>query len=149
MPAPRRIEVVLAVIERRGRVLICKRRTDDFLGGYWEFPGGKREPGETWLACVRRELREELGIAVVGIRWFSDLRYRYGAREIRFKVFRCRIRQGRPRPLDAQAVRWIPIRRLSRYRFPPANRPLTIRLTADAGVPKKVASRPSSWYNKK
>ena len=54
---PPRVQVALAVIERRGRYLICRRRADDHFGGYWEFPGGKKDAEESWEACVRRELR--------------------------------------------------------------------------------------------
>ena len=115
----------LAVIERRGRILICRRRPGGFLGGFWEFPGGKRKPRESWEACLRRELREELGIAVTAIRPLCRLRHRYPGRPMfTFQVFRCRITQGRPRPLASVALRWVPARALTRYRFPPANRPL-------------------------
>ena len=119
----------LAVIERRGRVLICRRRRGGFLGGYWEFPGGKRDPGESWEACLRRELREELGVSVAGVRPLCRLRHRYPGRPVFvFQVFRCRIARGRPRPLSASALRWVAPERLARYRFPPANRGLLARL---------------------
>ena len=129
MPSPRHVHAALALIERRGRYLICQRRPGDFLGGCWEFPGGKREPGESWLACLRRELREELGVVVSAVKPFGSLRYRYSNRSILFKVYRCAIVRGRPRPLEASALRWVPARRLSRYRFPPANQPLIARLS--------------------
>src|SRR3972149_3144610 len=57
-------EVPAAVIRRRGKVLIARRPEGKLLGGLWEFPGGKRERGESLEACLRRELREELGVAV-------------------------------------------------------------------------------------
>ncbi|MBC7224031.1 MAG: NUDIX domain-containing protein, partial [Anaerolineae bacterium] len=57
-------EVVAAVLVRDGRVLLAQRRPEDMLGGMWEFPGGKREPGETLRECLRRELQEELGLRV-------------------------------------------------------------------------------------
>ena len=122
------MQSALAVIERRGRLLICRRRPGGFLGGYWEFPGGKRRPGERWAACLRRELREELGVAVGQLRPFMTIRHRYASRPIVFKVYRCAIARGRPRPLSAAALRWVAPGRLSRYRFPPANRPLLMRL---------------------
>ena len=128
--APRHIQAALAVIERRGQLLICRRRKDDFLGGFWEFPGGKREPGESWEACLRRELREELGVAVKSLRPFTTVRYRYAPHSIFFKVYRCAIAGGWPKPLDAAAMRWVPRERLSRYRFPPANRLLLEKLSA-------------------
>ena len=127
-PHPTRVHASLALIQRAGCYLICRRNTHDFLGGFWEFPGGKRQPGESWPACLRRELREELGITVRSVRPFVTLRYRYRSRSVVCQVFRCAIAQGTPRPLAAQALRWVPARRLCRYRFPPANRSLLQRL---------------------
>ena len=128
-PPLKQLHAAIAVIERRGRYLICQRREDDSLGGYWEFPGGKREPGESWEACLRRELREELGVAVRSVQPFGATRYRYPDGMVCFRVFRCAIAGGTPRPLDAQALRWVTPRQLSRYWFPPANQPLLKRLT--------------------
>jgi mutator protein MutT len=102
------------------------------LGGYWEFPGGKRQSGEEWIACLRRELREELGISVRGVRMFADLRHEYRNRPIRFRVFKCRIARGLPKPLEADALAWVTSGELVRYRFPPANRLLIKRLTSRA-----------------
>ena len=121
----------LALIERGGRYLICRRRPGGFLGGFWEFPGGKREPGESWTACLRREVREELGVSITAVTPLCRLRHRYPGRPtFLFHVFRCRIARGRPRPLASQAIRWVAPRALSRYRFPPANRALLARLAA-------------------
>ena len=123
-----RVHAALALIERRGRYLICRRRPTDFLGGYWEFPGGKRHPGESWTACLRRELREELGVSAKRLRPAGTMRYRYASRRVTFRLFRCTLAPGRVRPLAAQTLRWVPARRLTRYRFPPANRLLIQQL---------------------
>ncbi|MBI2104427.1 MAG: (deoxy)nucleoside triphosphate pyrophosphohydrolase [Candidatus Omnitrophica bacterium] len=125
---PRPAHSAIALIERRGRLLICRRRPGGFLGGYWEFPGGKRRPGERWAACLRRELREELGVTVKAVRPLMTLRHLQGPSPVICKVYRCAIARGRPRPLAATTLRWVPVRRLARYRFPPANRPLLARL---------------------
>lgn len=125
---PGTIQAVLAVIERRGRYLICRRKRGGFLGGYWEFPGGKREPGEPWKACLRREVREELGVALGQLKWWGRLRHRYQRKTFEFNVFRCSIVRGTPRPLAARALRWVSAAQFGRYRFPPANRPLIARL---------------------
>ena len=130
-PRIRTIDAAIAVIERRGRYLICQRRHDDSLGGYWEFPGGKRETGESWEACLRRELREELGVAVRGITSYGRMRYRYPDGVVCFRIFRCVIARGRPKPLDARALRWIALGELPQYRFPPANGPLVRRLSRE------------------
>ena len=60
----KRIDVVIAVVVRDGKVLVCQRRDDDTFGGYWEFPGGKLEPHESHEQCLARELREELAIRI-------------------------------------------------------------------------------------
>jgi len=135
---PRVVHAAIAVIERRGRYLICRRRLQDSFGGYWEFPGGKRHPGESWQRCLRRELREELGIRVGTLRPFCRLYHRYRGREAFFLVFRCAVDGGRPRPLAAQALRWVSAGELHRYRFPPANRPLIARLSGDCSARPSV-----------
>ncbi len=128
-PRLRVIHAAIALIERRGRYLIARRHRDDSHPGCWEFPGGKRERGESLLACLRRELREELGVTIKDVRPFHTLRYRYVDGEVRFRVFRCTIARGTPRPLDAEALRWVRPAHLWRYRFPPANAPLVQRLS--------------------
>ena len=129
---PKHLHAAIALIEERGRLLICRRRNDDSFGGCWEFPGGKREPQESWEACVRRELREELGVLVRALTRHSHIRYRYSAGSIFFRVYRCAIARGTPRPLASTALRWVEPSRLSRYRFPPANRRLIARLSKSA-----------------
>lgn len=126
---PRTVRAAVAVIERGGRYLISRRRSTDHLGGYWEFPGGKRRAGESWEQCIRREVREELGITIRPVRRLAPLRFRYPDRAVRLEVFRCQLVDGRPRPLGCAAVRWAGARRLRRLRFPPADRPLIRRLS--------------------
>ena len=128
-PGSRCIQAAIAVIERRDRVLICQRHLHDAFGGFWEFPGGKRKTGESWEACLRRELREELGIVVRAIQAYGSMRYRSAERSVAFRVFRCAIARGRPKPLDARQLRWVSRSQLRRYRFSPANRRLIDRLS--------------------
>ena len=132
MPKPKRrrhLHAAVAVIERRGRILICQRHHHDSFGGCWEFPGGKREPRESWVACLRRELREELGVTIRAIAAYDRMRHEFGDGTVSFRVFRCAIARGTPRPLDARALRWVLPQQLRRYRFPPANRTLVARLS--------------------
>src|SRR5512134_3411193 len=63
-PSSPSVEVSAGLIFRAGKLLITQRHADSHLGGLWEFPGGKREPGETFEECLTRELQEELGIQV-------------------------------------------------------------------------------------
>lgn len=122
------VSAAIAVIERRGRYLISRRHAYAHLGGLWEFPGGKRRSGESWQACVRREVREEIGVDVSVARRLAPLRFAYSDRRVRLEVFRCRIVRGRPRAQDGQAIRWVRSSELARLQFPEANHPLVRRL---------------------
>jgi len=109
--APRRAlphyDVAAAVLARDdGRLLVARRKLDDFLGGLWEFPGGKREKGESLEGCLARELAEELDIQVeVGERLLT-LEHSYTHFGITLYAFRCRLLAGEPRCLDCAEVRW-------------------------------------------
>ena len=116
MPPVKRIQVAFALAERRGKYLICQRAPGTHLGGYWEFPGGKREAGESWEACLRRELWEELGVRLRNVRLFTSLRYRYPTRLITFKVFRCII-VGSPKALQINRFQWVSTQRLPALLF--------------------------------
>jgi 8-oxo-dGTP diphosphatase len=129
---PERVRAALAVIERRGRILICRRPAGAILGGYWEFPGGKLIPPESWSGCLRRELWEELGVRVSALRQLQHVHHRDARGADRFfVVYRC-IMLGAPRPRAATSLRWIPRRHLGRYRFPPASQPILARLRTAA-----------------
>jgi 8-oxo-dGTP diphosphatase len=117
--------VVAAVIERGGRILVSQRGPDGGQPGRWEFPGGKREAGESDGAALSRELREELGVEVdIGARLWTT---RAGPLELRF--FRCDWRSWqRPRPLDSVQFRWVRRSDLSGLSFPPADAQLLAAL---------------------
>lgn len=121
MSAVPEIEVAAAIIERGGKFLIAQRPADDFLGGVWEFPGGKRETGEDLEACLVRELDEELAIRIeVGDLW-KVVSHAYPDRKVRLHFYRCRLPSGEPRPLGCQAFRWVEPRELRQFSFPPAD----------------------------
>jgi 8-oxo-dGTP diphosphatase len=124
-PKPKKnIRVVAALIRRDGQVLLTQRKPGRHLGLSWEFPGGKVEAGETDDEALRRELREELGVTVtVGSRCF-ETRHSYGAREMHLLVYRCRLVEGDPKPLDVNAVEWVEESRIKEREFLPADLPL-------------------------
>jgi mutator protein MutT len=125
MPPPlRRVQAALALVECSGKILICRRPRHVRFGGYWEFPGGKRQPRESWAACVRREVREEVGITLRALRCVCTLTYRCPGERYRLEVFQAAWRAGVAQPLQAQEVKWVAPLALGRYRFPPANAPL-------------------------
>jgi A/G-specific adenine glycosylase len=121
--------VVAILADSSGRVLITKRPETAMLGGLWEFPGGKVEPGETDEAALAREIREELGVGIGGMRPYHTLRHAYSHFKITLAAYIGTIMNGEPRPLSAADVRWVPKTDLPRYPFPKANRELTRKLT--------------------
>ena len=100
-------EVVCGVSgDDAGRVLACRRPDGGHLAGFWEFPGGKVEAGETAAAALVRELREELGIEVAVGEALTVVTWDYGRGPFRLLPFRCRIRHGEPMPLEHSEIRW-------------------------------------------
>jgi mutator protein MutT len=119
-PMPR-IDVAIAIIARESRILVCQRRADDVFGGYWEFPGGKRETDETLEQCLARELSEELNIQARPIARLSSIEHDYPHGQIRLNPFICVHERGEIEHLQCQASRWIDPASLGDYQFPPAN----------------------------
>jgi 8-oxo-dGTP diphosphatase len=118
------VQVAAALILHEGRYLLTRRKADVHLGGLWEFPGGKREPGESLEECLCRELREELGIEISEPVPFQIIRHAYPEKTVELHFFRCSIKDGQPRPLGCEALQWVPPEELTRVPLPPADRPL-------------------------
>jgi A/G-specific adenine glycosylase len=121
--APRRerphYDVTAAVIHHDdGRLLIAQRKTEAMLGGLWEFPGGKCQPGETLPDCLRREIREELGLEIEVGRHLTTIEHGYTHFRISLHVFECRHLDGEPRALDCAAWRWVGLADLADFAFP-------------------------------
>ena len=90
-----------------GRILLAQRPEDAMLGGLWEFPGGKVEPGESLPTCLQRELMEELGILVHVGPPVGTVRHAYSHFRITLHAFHCRITRGEPQALGVAAFRWV------------------------------------------
>jgi mutator protein MutT len=112
--------VVAAVIERDGRILVTRRLRDTHLAGLWEFPGGKCDPGESYSACLQRELREELGVDSRVGEEILVTEHAYPERRVRLHFRRCEI-EGEPQPLLGQQMRWVLPGELDDLEFPEAD----------------------------
>ena len=125
------------VLDGAGRVLIDQRLNEGLLGGLWEFPGGKQEPGEPIAETIRRELEEELAIAVEVGEELVVIEHAYGPKRLRFLVHLCTWLSGVPQPLASQQVRWVRPAELADYPFPAANSRIIAALLErlDASVP--------------
>jgi mutator protein MutT len=126
----KRIEAAIAIIVRGDKVLVCQRKDDDTFGGYWEFPGGKQEAGETLEECLARELLEELAISARPIGRLTTIEHDYPNALLRLHPFVCAHEEGEPQHLECQASRWIDPAALRDYRFPPANESLIEEVVA-------------------
>ena len=107
MGDPSCLEVVAAVIWRRGRYLAVQRPAGKFMAGYWEFPGGKVEPGETLEQALVRELSEELAITAVDFFYWRQKTHRYPDREVQLNFYWITTFRGTPTPQESQAMLWI------------------------------------------
>jgi mutator protein MutT len=122
-----RIEIAVAVVERDGMFLIGLRPPGAKLEGYWEFPGGKVQSGETAEDAARRECWEETGLAVRIVGQHPAVNHDYAHAAVRLHFFACE-------PIEDRAVpprfRWVRSEDLTSYPFPPANAALIAQLTA-------------------
>ncbi len=129
------IDVAAGLIFRDGRLLLTQRQAGAHLGGLWEFPGGKREPSETFEQCLVRELREELGIEVKVGELVETLTHEYPEKSVYLRFFRCQWMQNEPQPLGCPAFVWVSAGELGSYTFP----------AADAQLLQRLRSTPELW----
>ena len=107
------IEVGCAIIREKGktagegRILVAQRNQGDFLGGYWEFPGGKIEKGETVQQCLEREVEEELGVRVRAAEFFCLKEHVYPEKTVLLHFYFCDWVSGEAEKRDCQDFRWI------------------------------------------
>ncbi len=126
----RPVIVTAAVVEREGRFLVTRRQDGVHLEGYWEFPGGKCEPGESHEDCLRREMREELDVdARVGDELLA-VTHAYPERTVELHFFRCEL-AGTPAPQQGQEMRWVARAELGALPFPPADETLIRMLNVE------------------
>jgi mutator protein MutT len=128
-------DVSAALIFRSGKLLITRRHAGAHLGGLWEFPGGNREPDETFEQCLAREIHEELGVAITVGGLFESITHAYPGKTVHLKFFVCRLTGGEPQPLGCDALQWVIKSELEDYEFP----------AADARLLHKLQNSPELW----
>lgn len=127
-----RVAVVGAALLRDGRVLASRRTGPPHLAGFWEFPGGKVEPGETDVEALRRELAEELGVtAVIGSRLGGDLLIGESAV---LRVYLGSDVVGEPQLVDHDAHRWLSVDELDDVAWIQVDAPLVEELRQLLGI---------------
>jgi mutator protein MutT len=135
--ARKRVEVAVAIIfdAGTGHLLICQRKADTVLAGYWEFPGGKCLPGETPAACACREALEETGLTIRPRRALPVIEHTYPHAHVRLHPFVCERAAGSLQLLAVADARWIRPGEVVNYRFPEANGGLVRQIASgEAGL---------------
>lgn len=120
-PVPHKQIGVAVIWNEQGQILIDRRRQEGLLGGLWEFPGGKLEPGETIEACIQREILEELGIEIEVGDHLITIDHAYTHFHVTLNVYHCRHLLGEPQPIECDEVRWVELHELDQFPFPKAN----------------------------
>lgn len=131
------LHVVVGVLtDAGGRVLIQRRAMKAHQGGLWEFPGGKRELGETVLGALQRELQEELGITIDTntAQALIQIEHDYGDRQVLLDTWRISDWTGEPVGLEGQPIAWVLPCGLEQFSFPEANRSIVAALQDSAQV---------------
>ncbi|NRF15305.1 8-oxo-dGTP diphosphatase MutT [Vibrio coralliilyticus] len=126
----KRIHIVAAIIfnSDQSEVFITKRPDDKHKGGFWEFPGGKVESGETIEQAIARELDEEVGIQVREQSLFEHLEYDYPEKSLKFDFISVTRFDNTPYGKEGQQGVWVPVPELADYAFPEANMPILRRV---------------------
>jgi A/G-specific adenine glycosylase len=125
--------VTAAVIRRGGKVLLAKRPAKGLLGGLWEFPGGKAEPGENLPDALQREIREELAADIHVGESFGIYRHAYTHFRITLHAFLCTLDGKEPRPLEAEEIAWVTPHDLANYPMGKVDRLIARKLVGNDG----------------
>ena len=129
------VDVAAGLVFRKGRLLITQRPAGVHLAGLWEFPGGKRETGESFEECLVRELREELAMDVAVENLVEDITHTYPEKTVRICFYRCRWLRREPQTIECADLKWVCAGELKSYPFPPA----------DARLLQKLIDSPALW----
>jgi 8-oxo-dGTP diphosphatase len=118
------LRVTAAIIRRDGRVLIARRKAGGHLGGYWEFPGGKIESGETPEECLARELEEEFSVGAKVGAFITSSRFAYEDCQVELLAYEAALGSEDWVLTSHDETRWVEIRELTSYKLAPADLPI-------------------------
>lgn len=119
-----KMRVTAAIIEKDSLVLIARRKIGSALGGKWEFPGGKIEPGESSEECLKREMKEEFGIEVEVKEFIASNKFRYFFVPLELLAYRVTHLSGEFEVRDHEEIKWVAKNELRNYNFLPADKPI-------------------------
>ena len=140
-PPPRHKQIGVAVINNhQKKILIDRRKQSGEMGGLWEFPGGKIEPGETIAECIQREVKEELAIEIIVGDRLTTITHAYETFKVTLYVHDCKYLSGEPQTLECEEIHWVEPAQMNQYRFPQANTQI-INLLQQRDISKRDISK--------
>lgn len=117
------IHVVAAAIEKNGEIFCAQRPENKSLGGLWEFPGGKLEPGETPEEALVREIQEELNSTIEILSYINEASYDYDFGTVIMKTYHAKLISGNLELLEHQNSTWLAPQDLKTLDWAPVDRP--------------------------
>lgn len=115
------LEVTAAIIKENNKILICQRAKDDECGLLWEFPGGKKEAGESLEECIIREIKEELNLDIIVHDVFAKTMYQFSEKKVLFTFFNVSINGGNMLLNVHETAQWVSLEQLEQFSFMPAD----------------------------
>lgn len=115
-------DVVGALIEKDGKYLVCKRKSDDRFGSLWEFPGGKVEHGEDKTSALKREIKEELGIEIDIYEFIHIFEDEVCDMKIVVYLYRASIKNGNPECIECDELKWLSLDEIGSLNLAPADK---------------------------
>jgi len=120
----------IAIVDANDQILIAKRPNKKHLSGFWEFPGGKVEKGESPENALVREVKEELNIEInnkcIAPLTFSE--FNYEKFHLLLLLYVCRRWEGEPMSMEKNEIKWVKVNKLRQYKMPPADNSLIYSL---------------------
>ena len=118
------IRVVCGIIFKDDKILLTRRKKGKSLEGFWEFPGGKVEKGETDATALKRELKEELGLEISEPNYFSENKHEYITFSIHLVAYKCEAFDDPKKLVDHDKFEWVMVNELGNFNLAEADRPL-------------------------
>lgn len=131
-------QVVAAIMEKDSKILIARRKKEDTLGGLWEFPGGKIEPGETPEGCLKRELKEEFDIETEIGQFVTSSRFIYFLIPIDLLAYKAKYISGDLKINEHDEIKWVAPGEFNNYEFVGPDRPIVKTLLTLYGKSSKI-----------
>jgi mutator protein MutT len=128
-----RIDVGIACIFKDGKYLVQSRPEGKSFCGFWEFPGGKREKGENFKTCVKREIQEEVRLDISVSPYFYDEIFHFKKTDLYLRFHLAVIKNGTPKALEKQKLKWIEAKDFFKEKFLPTNHK-ALRILQDLNI---------------